>query len=259
MICDIISLDKYFSLHIKSSISATYDKEMDRNMKSRFSKLLINKLVRCVAAVIILAIFYLIAGSTIGPQMMSVFRTSINRMASRIVTVTTAAPIIVERLQALSRLETVRQIDRHVIEAKSESQILPDFLGKDKLMMQVQTETVAGVDLSLLSEKDIAVKDGVVTIHLPGPQIFYVRVDDKNSMVYTRERGLLVFHPDTDLERQARLKAQDDARLTAMRSDVLTTAQTNAEQSLRALLKTLGFHQIEFKWDGSSTPSSPMA
>ncbi|MHB1458679.1 MAG: DUF4230 domain-containing protein [Armatimonadota bacterium] len=223
-------------------------------MKYRLSKLLINNLIKLTAAVIILAVFYIMAGTSIGPQMVNVFRTSINNMASRIVTVTTPSPVIVEKLQALNRLETIRQINRHIIEAKSESQILPDFLGKDKLMMQVQTETVAGVDLSLFSEKDIYVKDGTVTVHLPGPQIFYIRVDDKNSMVYTRERGLLVFHPDTDLERQARLKAQDNARLTAIHSDVLSTAQTNAEQNLRALLKTLGFKKIEFKWDKASSP-----
>lgn len=224
-------------------------------MKNKISRLLIHNLLKFTTAAIVLTILYMIAGSSIGPQMMNVFRNSINRMASRIVTITTPAPVIVEKLQALNRLETIRQIDRHIVEAKSESQILPDFLGKDKLMMQVQTETVAGVDLSLLSEKDIAVKDGIVTIHLPDPQIFYIRVDDKNSIVYTRDRGLLVFHPDTDLERQARLKAQDDARLIAMHSDVLPTAQTNAEQNLKALLKTLGFKQIEFKWDKSSSPT----
>lgn len=224
-------------------------------MKSRFSKLLKNYLKKTLALIIILAMLYLIVISFAGPGIMNAFRDSLNRMASRIVTITTPVPVIVEKLQALNRLETVRQTDRHIVEAKSESQVLPDFLGKDKLLMQVQTETVAGVDLSMLSEKDIHVRNGVVTIHMPYPQIFYVRIDDRNSMVYTRERGLLVFHPDKDLERQARLKAQDDARLAAIHNDVLSTAQINAEQNLRALLKTLGFAQIEFKWEKSSTPS----
>lgn len=228
-------------------------------MKSQLTRLLMRHLAKCITAIAILALIYFAAVSSIVPKMLDELRGSIHRMASGIVTVTSPAPVIVERLQALNRLETVRQTDRHIVEAKSESQILPDFLGKDKLMMQVQTETVAGVDLSLLSEKDIEMNNGVITINLPVPQIFYVRVDDRNSMIYTRERGLFVFHPDTDLERQARLKAQDDARMTAIRSDVLGTARANAEQNLRALLKTFGFTQIQFRWDKSQNPRPAMA
>lgn len=228
-------------------------------MKSRLIELLTKYLFKTICLICLIGLVCLVTMTSIGPKMMNVFRDSINHMASRVVTVTTPAPVIVQKLQALNRLETIRQTDRHIIEAKSESQVLPDFLGKDKLMMQVQTETVAGIDLSLLSQKDIEIKDGILTIHLPGPQIFYIRVDDKNSMIYTREKGLLVFHPDNDLERQARLKAQDNARYAALHGDMMTTAQTNAEQNLRALLKTLGFQHIEFKWDKALLPSSPIA
>ncbi|MDH7569035.1 MAG: DUF4230 domain-containing protein, partial [Armatimonadota bacterium] len=77
-------------------------------------------------------------------------------------------------------------------------------------------------------------------------------VDEENSRVYDRYRGWLVWKPNPDLERQARLQALADARRGAMQNGMMDAARANAEENLRALLEPLGVKEIRFEW-GPST------
>ena len=149
------------------------------------------------------------------------------------ITVSAPGPMVVQRLQALNRLETARQTNRDVVEARAGYGSLPSLLGQDRLLMVVQTEAVAGVDLSALQPGDVAVDGKKAVLRLPAPEVFSVHVDDNGSRVYQRERGWLVFRPDLDLERQARLGAQRRARGAESVAGLLALARTNAEGDLR--------------------------
>lgn len=201
-----------------------------------------------VAVGVIGILAFLVMSSSLGPGFLQMAHRVFDNLSKRITVVTTPAPVIVERLQALNRMETARQVSRQIVEAKSNSTIFPDFLAKDNLQMMVQTEVVAGIDLSRMSTSDVHVVSNSVTITLPQPELFTVRIDDDNSHVYSREQGWLMFHPDKDLERQARLQAQSNAREAASTGEVMATAKTNAETNLRSLLQSLGFDKIEIVW-----------
>lgn len=185
---------------------------------------------------------------SVRPLITQAVRNSIAGITERVITTISPGPIIIERLQALNRLESARQVGRHVVEAKSDSRAWPKFLFKDDLMMLVQTETVAGIDFSKLSKDDISIDHGVVSIRLPSPEILYTKIDDTDSKVYMRRRGLLVFNPNMDLERQARLRAEADARNAALSGGLLLSARTNAEQNIKGILKQMGFERVEFRW-----------
>lgn len=223
-------------------------------MKRLILSWLLKHIRTAVAVTLCLVLLLLLLGSALGPALVNLTRRGLENIAARVTSTTAAAPIIVEQLQALNRLETARQISRHVIEAKSESPLLPEFLTKDKLLMLVQTEVIAGIDLSRITTEAVQVEGRRVVLHLPKPRILSVRIQDEHSRVYSRERGWIVFKPDLDLERQARLKAQADAQEAALRSDVLTTARVNAEKNLLSLLQSLGFRGVEFRWEGSGVP-----
>lgn len=192
----------------------------------------------------------LLIGSAVGPGVVRLAQRVAQNLAARTVTVTATSPVIVERLHALNRLETARQVTSHVVEASSDTLPLPQFLVRDRLMMLVQTEAVAGVDLSRLAPEDVQVRGSGVAVRLPEPELFTVTIADEHSKVYTRERGWFVMNPDPDLERQARLKAKADARRAASRGELVSAAKTNAESNLRSLLQTLGFEEVEFQWGG---------
>ncbi|MEI6519613.1 MAG: DUF4230 domain-containing protein [bacterium] len=162
------------------------------------------------------------------------------------ITVTTS-PIIVTKLQSLNRLETASQVSQQVVEASADHKNFPAFLGQDRLMMQVQTEMIAGIDMSRLTLNDVKVQGNTVTVRMPAPELFTVRIDDEHSKVFSRERGWLVFTPDINLESEARLKVLAEARETGQ-TYLIPTARTNAETNLRQLLASFGFDTIEIHW-----------
>ena len=71
-----------------------------------------------------------------------------------------SAPEVVDRIQRLSRLETVKYSLDTVVEGDESNPLLPDALAGDKLLMIVQGSTVAGVDLSQLLRRRQSVLAG---------------------------------------------------------------------------------------------------
>jgi hypothetical protein len=104
-----------------------------------------------------------------------------------------------------------------------------------------------------VSPKDIEVEGDKVVVSLPQPKIFSAKIDEAKTQVIARERGWLVFNPDKDLEREARLQALSEAKLAAIKSDLLPFARQKAEENLRAFLHALGFKQVEIRWRTSET------
>ena len=170
------------------------------------------------------------------------------RLASRVITVTPSPTVIVERLQSLDRLETARLVSQHVVEVKSESEWLPSFLAGERLILVAQVEVIAGVDMREISPKDIEVNGDKVVLTLPQPKIFSVKIDEAKTQVIAREKGWLVFNPDKNLEREARLQALREARAAAIKSDLLPFARQKAKENLRGFLHALGFKQVEILW-----------
>jgi len=170
------------------------------------------------------------------------------RLTSRVITVTPSPTVIVERLQSLDRLETARLVSQHVVEVKSESEWLPSFLVGERLILVAQVEVIAGVDMREISPKDIEVNGDKVFLTLPQPKIFSVKIDEAKTQVIAREKGWLVFNPDKNLEREARLQALREARAAAIKSDLLPFARQKAEENLRGFLHALGFKQVEILW-----------
>ncbi len=170
------------------------------------------------------------------------------RLKARVVSVTPSPTVVVQRLQALNQLETAQFVSQHVVEAKSESTWLPSFLAGERLLLVAQVEVIAGLDMKRVSPSDIEVKGGEVVVTLPPPKILSVRIDETKTRVFARERGWLVFNPDIDLEREARLQALTEARQAALRSELLPFARQKAEENLRTFLQALGFKRVEIRW-----------
>ncbi len=216
-------------------------------MKRRLMSWLFRPIRTAAVGVLIAALAFVLLSSSLAPRLVGLARNAVERLAARTVT-TIGGPALVERIQGLNRLETARQVSQHVVESRSEGLPLPEFLAVDKLLMLIQTEAVVGVDLSRLSSHDVRLEGRSAVIRLPEPEVFSVRVNDEHSRVYDRQRGWLVFRPNPDLERQARLKAQADARRGTVDREVMLLARTNAERSLRSLLLPLGLRDVRFQW-----------
>ena len=151
-----------------------------------------------------------------------------NLIAGRPATIDSSVPAVVEKIQRLSRLETVVYSLDTVVEGNKSSPVLPDVLGGDKLLLVVHGQSVAGIDLAQLKPEDVKVdsENGSQGIHvtLPASQLFITTLDNDHTRVYSRTTGLLV-PADQNLESDTRVKAQQQLQQAALTDGILDDAR----------------------------------
>ena len=158
----------------------------------------------------------------------------------------TSVPVVVERIQRLSRLETVVYSLDTVVEGERSSPILPDALAGDKILLVVHGQSIAGIDFAQMKPEDVRIDAGTHGIHvtLPASQLFVTTLDNQHTRVYSRDTGWLV-SPDQNLESDARAKAQEQLQQAALADGILDAARKNARATVTALLYSLGFQQVD--------------
>jgi hypothetical protein len=155
----------------------------------------------------------------------------------------TDQPTVVRQIQALERLETVSYSMDKIITGERENPVLPAFLAGDKLLLVVHGEVIAGVDLSKLQPRDVAVNGRSVSIHLPQAEIFTTTLDNSKTRVYSRDTGIFSI-PDPNLESEVRQEAERQLRIAALQDGVLNTATENARHTVTTMLGGLGFEKV---------------
>ncbi len=108
----------------------------------------------------------------------------------------------------------------------------------------------AGIDLSNLRAEDVIVDGERVTVRLPRAEIQDVYlIDDETSRCTTRvfDRTNLVLLPQSkDLESQAREKAVQAIRATAVESGILEDADRNGRMIIEHMLLLAGYREVRF-------------
>lgn len=151
---------------------------------------------------------------------------------------------IVQRIQKLQRLETVKYTVEKVVTGERQSRFLPQSLAGERILMVVHGEVFAGVDLGKLRAGDVRVNGKQVTIKLPHAEIFSTRLDNDQTRVYSRETGLLV-QADPNLESEVRADAERQILQAALIDGILGNASSNAQATVQALVHALGFSDVE--------------
>jgi hypothetical protein len=201
-------------------------------------------------------LFSVIGSLVLGAMLLGVFvhRARLG-IAGRIASYITGEPMnvisdraVVERVQRLNRLETAMYTLDTVVESEESSAVLPDALAGDHLLMIVQGQTIAGIDMSQLKAENVVITErGAerdIKITLPASQVFLTTIDNQHSRVYTRETGLFV-KADPNLESQTRTKAQGQLQEAALSDGILDVATKNARTTISAMLQGLGFAHVE--------------
>ncbi len=162
-------------------------------------------------------------------------------------TQTTTSPVVVEGVKDLDQLATVRWTESVVITKETGGNAIKKTLTGEKVVLVATGEVQAGVDLSSLEDSDVQVEDNRVQINLPPAEILGSSLDEGNTRLYDRDQGLLRLRPDDELVEEARTDAEEAILAAAQKNDILETAEQNAESSIRALVTTLGFEEVEFE------------
>ncbi len=168
-------------------------------------------------------------------------------ITGRTTTFDTSVPAVVQKIQRLSRLETVVYSMDTVVEGSKSSAVLPDLLAGDRILLVVHGQSIAGIDLGQLKPEDVKItgKDGAQSIRvtLPPSQLFITTLDNQHTRVYMRSTGVLV-PADPNLESDTRVKAEKQLQASALSDGILDSASKNARATVTTLLYGLGFHDV---------------
>lgn len=159
---------------------------------------------------------------------------------------TTTSPVVVEGIQKLDRLDTVRMTQSVVVTRETGGTELRRFLTGEEVVLIAVGDVEAGVDLSSLTREEVRVEGEGVEIRLPEPEITTISLDEEQTRLYDRDQGLLRLRPDDTLVEAARLEARDELLAAARQNDILATAERNAEDTIRTFLTNLGYEEVQF-------------
>ena len=166
------------------------------------------------------------------------------KVSGRTLVINVSQATVVEKIQRLERLETVTYTMDKVVEGARTSDVLPDFLVGDKLLLTVYGQAIAGVDLSQLQSSDVTLNGKSVHVHLPPAQIFVSALDESKTRVFSRSTGLFV-PVDPNLESEVRARAEQELHDSALAAGILDTARKSAAATLTKLLLSFGFEQVQ--------------
>ena len=153
------------------------------------------------------------------------------------------SPAIVREIQGLSELISVKYTIQKVVGLEEKK----SPVGSEKLLLIVQAEVLAGIDLSTLKPGDVKTLPGnAIYVTLPPPKIVHIVIDDKQTKVWDRQITWWTpwVSPNPDLERQARLTATKSVEDAALEMGILDQAHRNAETVIRNLLQTFGAKSV---------------
>ena len=159
------------------------------------------------------------------------------------------SPAILEALEDQSEYTAATANVRTSFEIEDES-ILPDFLLGETISFEAYGSVDGVVDFSSLTEDAIQIDGKHVTITLPPPVATNVRVDPDESHVVDVDRGILdrfadLFTDDAVNEDELYGIAEDRLIDAAAGTELLAQAEENTQQFLTALLKQLGYSDVD--------------
>jgi len=151
---------------------------------------------------------------------------------------------IINQVQALARLETIRYTVEKVITAETNQGVLAPLFG-DRLLFVAHGYVIAGIDMSKIKPADLWLTGTVLNVRLPAAEVLVSTLDNGKSYVYDRQTGLLA-SADPNLETQARQVAEQQITQSALDDGILNQATANAQTYLKWFFETLGYKQINF-------------
>lgn len=170
-----------------------------------------------------------------------------------------STPSVVVAVRDLARLEGAEfRIDRVISLTDKQDQLFGLVKAKDAILLVASGSVVAGVDLSGLTDADVAI-DPVrhqVRLRLPSSEILSSRLDAHHTFVYRRDTDLLAERKET-LETQARQEAERTLAKAAAEGGIVARSNENVRRTVESLLRSLGFSDVDVVLRGAPSETTP--
>lgn len=150
--------------------------------------------------------------------------------------------LLVDRIEAMGKLELVKYRYSDVVEHKN----INTFLPTASVLLIVKADAVGCVNLTKLTPEDIKVIGDSVSIKFPVPEICYIKIDHEASKVYDTK---MAFLREAELVDEAYKTAEKAVADDVKKSDILQQTKSNAIIVFKPLLQGLGFSKINLSFD----------
>lgn len=150
---------------------------------------------------------------------------------------------IVKQIRSLNRWETTSYSIEKIIDKGTSGNVFERLLFGNRVLLIAHGEVIGGFDLSTLDDNSVKINGKEITVLLPAPVILTTSLDESETRVYDRQKGLLVA-PDNNLESDARVEAVNAIRKGACNEGILLSASDNARKQIISMLSSFGFTTI---------------
>jgi len=145
--------------------------------------------------------------------------------------------ILITRIESMGKLELVKYHLKEIVEHKMTRQWLPD----PSALLLVGGEAVGCIDLSHLEKKNIEIHGDSLRIQLPKPEVCYVKINHKESRVYSTQYA---FWDEAALVDDAYKDAEKQLEASVIKSDILDQTRNNAKIVLNPIFQALGYKSV---------------
>jgi hypothetical protein len=153
---------------------------------------------------------------------------------------------VVEKVQNLSQLTTVRYNYSGIVDTSTDMPSLLNALYGQQLVLIAVGHITAGVDLSQLSEEDVTINDGILTINLPAASLQDCFLNEQETYVAERSSGAFAHTTgQSNIDAESRRYAVRQFRDTALDKGILTEAQISAQKAIQEFIVALGVPDIQ--------------
>ena len=170
--------------------------------------------------------------------------------ASTTTTLVRGTNAVVVAVRDLALLQTASYHVERVIDLRDQqSHLFGLFQSEDAVLLVAAADIAAGIDLGLLGRDDVRVdpEKHSAFVRLPPATILSVRLDNQSTYVHSRHTDTLALRAKT-LETRARQEAERTLEQAALASGILPRARDNAARTVKALIQSLGFQQVEIEF-----------
>jgi hypothetical protein len=150
---------------------------------------------------------------------------------------------VIKQIRSLNRWETTSYSIEKIIDKGTSGNVFERLLFGNRVLLIAHGEVIGGFDLTDLKDNSVKINGTSITVELPAPQVLSTSLNESETRVYDRQKGLLVA-PDNNLESDARVEAVKAIRDGACSEGILNSATDNARKQISALLSSFGFTTI---------------
>ena len=150
---------------------------------------------------------------------------------------------VVKQIRSLNRWETSSYSIEKIIDKGKTGNAIERVLFGNRILLIAHGEVVGGFDFSQLKDDSVKIDGKAITINFPPPAIISTSLNESETRVYDRQKGLLV-GSDNNLESDAREEAVTAIRTAACSEGILNTTSENGRKQITSMLATFGFESI---------------